>query len=359
MDALDLQNEPAMRTQTVDEPVEASSLRPVRILRRFGSRVRTTTPVQASLFMTYYFGARVLTYWTRMANRSRTRPRTNALLASLAMGLDDSSSIRHTRRWLTTSADDLPPLAEKALLDDRCLLFTSESRPIGRTALSRGNDRGVPAESKTRRRNQHHAAGRSERSFRRRSTTTFSDHACNKDPPQCAHDTIESAIDEAADDDPVILWWDDGGYRDIVEHASTTSSDPEQTPLELRADAPRDRTVWYVPQPSSDDVDEISSHRNTPRPVFQAATSNTGGVVEQHIGNRARRPDRTPQSPHATARGDADAPRRSPRRSTRTRWRGGRVAPGPQTKIVLNGHDDPVQFVLEHGTRNLPDGRAC
>jgi len=31
---------------------------------------------------------------------------------------------------------------------------------------------------------------------------------------------------------------------------------------------------------------------------------------------------------------------------------------GLQTKIVLNGHDDPVQFVLEHGTRNLPDGEG-
>jgi len=25
---------------------------------------------------------------------------------------------------------------------------------------------------------------------------------------------------------------------------------------------------------------------------------------------------------------------------------------------VLDGHDDPVQFVLEHGTRNLPDGEG-
>ena len=26
--------------------------------------------------------------------------------------------------------------------------------------------------------------------------------------PQCAHDAIESAIDEAADEEPVVLWWD-------------------------------------------------------------------------------------------------------------------------------------------------------
>ena len=90
---------------------------------------------------------------------------------------------------------------------------------------------------------------------------------------QCAHDAIESAIDEAADDDPVILWWDDGGYlRDIVEHASTQLRcefrAAEQTPLELRADAPRDRTVWYVPQPSSDDVDSVDHIENSlPPPV--------------------------------------------------------------------------------------------
>jgi hypothetical protein len=81
---------------------------------------------------------------------------------------------------------------------------------------------------------------------------------------------------------PVILWWDDGGsLREIVEHASTELGcefrAAEQTPLELRAAAPRDRTVWYVPQPSSDDVDWFKD------------IEHTGGVVEQQIGKLAAR----------------------------------------------------------------------
>jgi len=210
------------------------------------------------------------------------------------------------------------------------------------------------------------------KSSRRRWKTTFSDYACNKDPPQCAHDTIESAIDEAADDDPVILWWDDGGYlRDIVEHASTQLRcefrAAEQTPLELRADAPRDRTVWYVPQPSSDDVDWFKD------------VEHTGGVVEQHIGKLAARcfendrlqaatirtayedaAEQSSASPHSHARGDADA-REKVAQTLYEELDGEGGLPslqGLQTKIVLNGHDDPVQFVLEHGTRNLPDGEG-
>jgi len=161
--------------------------------------------------------------------------------------------------------------------------------------------------------------------------------------PQCAHDTIESAIDEAADDDPVILWWDDGGYlRDIVEHASTQLRcefrAAEQTPLELRADAPRDRTVWYVPQPSSDDVDWFKD------------VEHTGGVVEQHIGKLAARcfeNDRLQAATIRTAYEDAaeqssaspplarSRGRRRPREGRPdalrgTRWRGRpAVAPGP------------------------------
>ncbi|MCF2240293.1 hypothetical protein KI372_02375, partial [Halobacterium salinarum] len=61
--------------------------------------------------------------------------------------------------------------------------------------------------------------------------------------PQCAEDAIETAIEEASDDDPVVLWWDDGGYlRDIVQEVSHSLgcefNAAEQTPLELRADAP-------------------------------------------------------------------------------------------------------------------------
>jgi hypothetical protein len=172
--------------------------------------------------------------------------------------------------------------------------------------------------------------------------------------PVCAHDAIETAIDEAADEDPVILWWDDGGYlRDIVEHASTQLRcefrAAEQTPLELRADAPRDRTVWYVPQPSSGDVDWFKD------------VEYTGGVVEQHIGKLAARCFENERLQAATIRtAYEDAENREKVAQTlynELNGEGGLPSiQGLQTKIVLDGHDDPVQFVLEHGTRNLPDG---
>ena len=172
--------------------------------------------------------------------------------------------------------------------------------------------------------------------------------------PQCAHDAIESAIDDAADDEPVVLWWDDGGYlRDIVEHASTQLRcefrAAERTPLELRADAPRDRTVWYVPRPSSDDVDWFKD------------VEHTGGVIEQHIGKLAARcfeNDRLQAATIRTAYEDAED-RETVARTLYAALDGEGGLPslqGLQTKIVLDGHDDPVQFVLEHGTRNLPEG---
>lgn len=172
--------------------------------------------------------------------------------------------------------------------------------------------------------------------------------------PQCAHDAIESAIDEAADEEPVILWWDDGGYlRDIVR---TTSNQlgcefraAEQTPLELRAKAPRDRTVWYVPQASSDDVDWFKD------------VEHTGDVIEQHIGKLAARcfeNDRLQAATIRTAYEDADD-REKVAQTLYEELNGEGGLPslqGLQTKIVLDGHDDPVQFVLEHGTENLPSG---
>lgn len=99
---------------------------------------------------------------------------------------------------------------------------------------------------------------------------------------ECTEDAIQTAIDEAADQDPVVIWWDNGGYlRDIVESVCHSLGcafhSAEQTPLELRADAPRERTVWYVPQAHSDDVDWFKD------------VENTGGVVEAHIGKLAAR----------------------------------------------------------------------
>ncbi|RRJ28510.1 BREX-5 system phosphatase PglZ [Halocatena pleomorpha] len=172
--------------------------------------------------------------------------------------------------------------------------------------------------------------------------------------PQCAHDAIESAIDEAPDEEPVILWWDDGGYlRDIVRNASKqlgcAFQAVEQTPLELRTEAPRDRAVWYVPHASSDDVDWFKD------------VEHTGNVIEQHIGKLAARcfeTDRLQAASIRTAYEDADD-RETVAKTLYEELNGDGGLPslqGLQTKIVLDGHDDPVQFVLEHGTEQLPSG---
>jgi hypothetical protein len=133
--------------------------------------------------------------------------------------------------------------------------------------------------------------------------------------PQCAEDAITTAIDEAADEDPVVLWWDDGGYlQDIVESVSKSIGcefqTAEQTPLELRAKAARNRTVWYVPQAHSDDVDWFKD------------VENTGGVVEAHIGKLAARcfeNDRIQAASIRTAYEDAAERSRSRAANSRSR----------------------------------------
>jgi hypothetical protein len=174
--------------------------------------------------------------------------------------------------------------------------------------------------------------------------------------PQCAEDAIETAIDDAADEDPVVLWWDDGGYlRDIVDRVSQSLGcafhAAQETPLELRADAPRDRTVWYVPQAHSDDVDWFKD------------VEHTGGVIEQHIGKLAVRcfeNDSIQAASIHVAYEEASEGEREQIAKTLFRELDGEgglpSVQSLQTKIVLDGHDDPVQFVLEHGTRNLPEG---
>ena len=173
--------------------------------------------------------------------------------------------------------------------------------------------------------------------------------------PQCAEDAIETAIDEAADEDPVVLWWDNGGYlRDIVESVSHSLGcefhAAEQTPLELRSAASRERTVWYVPQTHSDDVDWFRD------------IENTGSVVEAHIGKLAARcfeNNRIQAASIRTAYEDAYEDDREQVAQTLFQELNGDgglpTLQGLQTKIVLDGHEDPVQFVLEHGAENLPD----
>lgn len=174
--------------------------------------------------------------------------------------------------------------------------------------------------------------------------------------PECARDALRNAIDEAVDDEPVVLWWDDGGYLQqtgTIERAARALDcefvAAEETPLELRADAPRERTVWYVPTERT--VDWFKD------------VQNTGGVVEAHIGKLAARcfeNDRTQAASLRTAYEDADERERQQVAETLYEELNGDGGLPPlqrlQTRIVLDGHDDPVQFVLEHGTDGLPDG---
>lgn len=172
--------------------------------------------------------------------------------------------------------------------------------------------------------------------------------------PQSAADALETAMDEAADEDPIVLWWDDGGYlHDVIESVAYSLGyefhAAERTPLELRADPPRDRTVWYVPQVYDGQVDWFKD------------IENTGSVIEQHIGKLAARcfeNDRIQAATIRTAYEDAE----DRERIAQTFYEGLDGDGGLpslkklQTEIVLEGHDDPVQFVLEHDAEELPDG---
>jgi hypothetical protein len=171
---------------------------------------------------------------------------------------------------------------------------------------------------------------------------------------QCAREAIESEASNAPDDDPVILWWDDGGYlRDLVEAESHSLGfsfrAAEQTPLELRTEAPRDPTVWYVPQAQTDAVDWFRD------------VENTGGMIEAHIGKLAARcfeDDRLQAGTIRTAFEDAED-RTDVAQTLGRELNGDGGLPSLQalqTKIILGGHDNPVQFVLENGAENLPTG---
>ena len=170
--------------------------------------------------------------------------------------------------------------------------------------------------------------------------------------PKAAHDAIESAIDDAVDEKPVVLWWDDGGHlEDTVERAARALDcefrAAEETPLELRAEAPRERTVWYVP--TAKNVDWFKD------------VENTGGVIEAHIGKLAARcfeTDRIQAASLRTAYDEAGADREQIARTLYDELDGEGGLPTVQrlqTRIVLDGHDDAVQFVLEHGADGLPD----
>jgi hypothetical protein len=176
----------------------------------------------------------------------------------------------------------------------------------------------------------------------------------SKTLPEAARDAIERAIDEAADDDPVVLWWDEGGYlRDLVRNTSEQLGcefcAAEETPLELRAEAPRGRTVWYVPQAPKATADWFKD------------IESTGSVVEAHIGKLAARcfgDDRLQSRAIRTAYEDAGGADRETVARTLYEGLGGEGGlpslQALQTKIVLDGHEDPVEFVLEHGRKNLP-----
>lgn len=173
--------------------------------------------------------------------------------------------------------------------------------------------------------------------------------------PECVDDALDNAIAEAYDEDPIVLWWDDGGYlEDLVRQASTKHGCrfhiAERSPLELRADAPRDRTVWYVPESQDEDVDWFKD------------VEHTGTVVEDHIGKLAVRCFEDDRLQAASLRTTyEDAPEEEREQMAQTFYQelsgeGGLPSLSKlQTKIVLDGYEDPVQFVLEHGAESLPE----
>lgn len=175
---------------------------------------------------------------------------------------------------------------------------------------------------------------------------------------ECAETRLQSAIDEAPDEDPVILWWDLGGdLRDIVANVSRSLDCAfhvaEHTPLELRANVPRDRTVWYASLPR-DNVDWLNWFKDV---------EHTCGIIKQNIGKLAVRCFDQENHFQATsirnAYEEADEDDRKQIAQTLREELNGRRLPELQvlqTQIVLGGYEDAVQFVLEHEAESLPEG---
>ncbi len=170
--------------------------------------------------------------------------------------------------------------------------------------------------------------------------------------PECTRDAIQNVVEDAADQMPVVLWWDEGGFLEDVVRAQADSlgyafDAAETTPLELRADAPRETTVWYVPDAKTDDVDWFRD------------VESTGGEIEAHIGTLAVRcfeDDRLQATSLRTTYENADD-QENVAKTLYEELNGEGGLPNlqaVQTKIVLDGHEDPVQFVLEHDADSLP-----
>jgi hypothetical protein len=179
----------------------------------------------------------------------------------------------------------------------------------------------------------------------------------------CIDDKLETAVDNTSDNDPIVLWWDEGGYledriRSVGDEHGFAFHAADRTPLELRADAPRERTIWYVPQSQTDDTDWFQD------------VEHTGASIDAHIGTLAVRCFEDDLIQAASLRttfeeadvnpeGDRDE-RDAVAQTLYSELDGSGGLPSLQeltTKIVLDGHDDPVQFVLKHGSDNLPDSR--
>jgi hypothetical protein len=172
---------------------------------------------------------------------------------------------------------------------------------------------------------------------------------------KAAHDAIENAISEAVDDEPVVLWWDDGGYLEpLVEEAAQQAgcrfSAAKTTPLELRSEAPRCQTLWYVPQARPDDAEWFKD------------VESSGYVIDQHIGKLAARcfeQDRLQAGTIRTAYEEATGEDRKQVAHTLFEGLDGEGGlpslKALQTKIVLDGHEDAIQYVLENDAEALPD----
>ncbi|RAW45818.1 BREX-5 system phosphatase PglZ [Halorubrum sp. 48-1-W] len=171
--------------------------------------------------------------------------------------------------------------------------------------------------------------------------------------PECTREAIRTAVDDAVDDEPTVLWWDEGGFLEDVVRGQADAlgyafNTAETTPLELRADAPRETTVWYVPQAKTDEVDWFRD------------VEHTGGEIEAHVGTLAVRcfeNDRPQATSLRTTYEDADD-RETVAKTLYGELNGKGGLPNlrsVRTKIVLDGHEDPVRFVLEHDADGLPE----
>lgn len=169
---------------------------------------------------------------------------------------------------------------------------------------------------------------------------------------EAAEAKLTDAINDAVDDAPTILWWDEGGYLENIVKTAADSLGCEfhvatDTPLELRATAPRDQTVWYAPNPKDEYTDWFED------------IETTGNVISADIGALAVacfENDQVQAWSLQSAYEDASDTRRVAELLYESLETSSGL-PGLetlQTQIVLDGDENPIKYVLERSADRLP-----